>query len=85
MVIAKALKHNRNRARYMFGHNSPEDRPRELFKPSVDAESLVLEKKLISSGFQLFLEWRHNYRTSWFILKTSPVWRRPATMHQSLT
>jgi len=36
------ISHEHNTCRYMFGHNSPADGARELFKPSNNAESLVV-------------------------------------------
>jgi len=48
--------------KYMFGHTSPADRGRELFKPSKDCESSVVSifKKLGIFLFETFLE-RHDW------------------------
>jgi len=43
-------------------HNSSDDRAREVFKPSKDAESLLvrIKKTLGSYGFEFFCGLRHN-------------------------
>jgi len=45
-------RNGQDRGRHSFGHNSPAARARELFKPSMDATSLVvkIEKKIFVLG-----------------------------------
>jgi len=45
-----------------FGHKSPAARARELFKPSTDSASLLvdIEKKVFRFGFEFF--WGERYK-----------------------
>jgi len=50
-------------SRYIATTKSPVNCPRELFKPSEDAASLLVsnEKKLFSFGFQVYYGWHHKW------------------------
>ena len=47
----------------LFGHKSPVARARELFKPSTDSASLLvdIEKKFFRFEFEVFWGKRHKY------------------------
>ena len=47
--------------RPFFGHKSPAARARELFKPSTDSASLLVDikKKIFRFGFEVFWGERH--------------------------
>jgi len=52
--------------RPFFGHKSPAARAKELFKPSTDSASLVVDiKKSFSFSVGVFWRWRHNEGMFW--------------------
>jgi len=54
-------------ARPLFDHKMPAARARELFKPSTDSASLLvdIEKKHFSFSVEVFWRWRHNEGMFW--------------------
>jgi len=59
---------------FLNGHHSPADRARELFKPALNGEKLVvkIEKKIFSLRFRPFWPCLHNHRM--FLTGLSKHW-----------